>query len=691
MQKGRKLSRKMNFQGLPISIETDKGEKREWYDPHNDEHGVTVFEVPYGYFTGLNQLGNDGDQLDTFVGPDAESDKVFCIRQNKKDEDGEFGAYDETKVVLGCNSAKEAKDLYLRHYDNPKFFRDMYEMPIDAFKEVFMKALNANGLNFYDVNQVQNLLNNIGSLKDTDLVTLQEQIWGPNTASYTNSTLNQLKAETMGFLMDQLELLQNQNNQQMTGMMQPTQDTTALPHSSISSQNSTIGQTNEEQLPEGNSSEEGSISEPSNDLETQESSQSQNQDQVDPTSSTKTSSKDLENEAVKAIQLEPLELIFKASKPYDKLSGHKYSHKDGNNFYYTDQTGNYLKYTNAPEDHQDYDSMSGSPYLHDSEPDATSNPEYFTPDGRKLTRAPFPGSQLEWNPSYHSSDPKNLWAGRWVNPVSGDHEYTYVDSDIRGKNTLQLNRQNTVVDLRLPEFRKYIYNLFRSQSLKDNVMGLVLALIDQARFRVMEIVSLTPSSVSFSNGLMKLGNRTILPDEWVLKLFQVILNGRQDNHPLFLVTNNQGTGLGFGSAHHIGPNMVMKVMESFGLPIEFLQTYHATELYSRTMNKLLSMYNMTLEEAEMYSLYMVALDMGVDLSMSPDFQQAFNMIKETSIDPVVAEAIGSNFVGNPNKMPFDPSSLTAPIYYVNVHMTGKTPEEVEFSRWLHTYPAHLHA
>ena len=125
-----KLSYRTDFQGLPISVENRKGSYREWYDPHEDKSGRTKVLHPYGYIRGT--LGTDGDEVDVYVGPNKKSDKVYVITQLKAPE---FKAVDEQKVMLGFDSASEAKKAYLKQYDDPKFFGAMQTFTMDEFKE----------------------------------------------------------------------------------------------------------------------------------------------------------------------------------------------------------------------------------------------------------------------------------------------------------------------------------------------------------------------------------------------------------------------------------------------------------------------------------------------------------------------------------------------------------------------------
>lgn len=131
--------------GMPIICEQMEGDTREWFDPHTGNSGKTVFEYPYGYIEGI--YGVDGDELDVYLGPNRQALNVYIITQMKGPD---FKKIDEQKCMLGFNSAEEAKAAYLRHYNNPKFFGYMKEMPFEQFKRVakdfngkLIKALNA--------------------------------------------------------------------------------------------------------------------------------------------------------------------------------------------------------------------------------------------------------------------------------------------------------------------------------------------------------------------------------------------------------------------------------------------------------------------------------------------------------------------------------------------------------------------
>lgn len=125
---GHKLHKRIKFQGMDISIENRKGSNRSWKD-HKGREGKTLMRADYGYIR--RTLGNDGDHVDAYIGPNKDSAKVFVIHQNRPDTQ----KFDEDKVMLGFNSSSEAKKTYLQHYDNPKFFGSMDEMTVEEFKD----------------------------------------------------------------------------------------------------------------------------------------------------------------------------------------------------------------------------------------------------------------------------------------------------------------------------------------------------------------------------------------------------------------------------------------------------------------------------------------------------------------------------------------------------------------------------
>ena len=142
----------ITFSGFKITLENAKGSKRYWKDDKGNT-GFNVMKNHYGYFS--NSLGHDGDHVDVFLGDNQDSDKVYIVDQNKKD-----GTFDESKVMLGFDSKKEAKEAYLSNFTpdwkgfrsitgvTKKFFKKwLYngrkqQKPFADYVEVIKKKLN---------------------------------------------------------------------------------------------------------------------------------------------------------------------------------------------------------------------------------------------------------------------------------------------------------------------------------------------------------------------------------------------------------------------------------------------------------------------------------------------------------------------------------------------------------------------
>lgn len=124
----RKLHARIKFRGLNISIENRKGSTRSGVSKEGVPWKVTM-TAPYGYFR--NSMGVDGDHVDCFVGPNEMAKQVYVIHAKNPST----GKYDEDKVMVGFESAIEAKKVFLENYSDPGFYGSMDSISWDKFKE----------------------------------------------------------------------------------------------------------------------------------------------------------------------------------------------------------------------------------------------------------------------------------------------------------------------------------------------------------------------------------------------------------------------------------------------------------------------------------------------------------------------------------------------------------------------------
>jgi len=128
IEAGNYKKRHISFQGLEIAIENPKGSVRSGVDRGGKAWSIEMHD-DYGYVNG--SMGVDGDQVDVFVGRQADADTVYVITTMAPPT---FSKRDENKCMLGYVSAEEAKAAFLSHYDDKRFFGSMLSMPIEEFK-----------------------------------------------------------------------------------------------------------------------------------------------------------------------------------------------------------------------------------------------------------------------------------------------------------------------------------------------------------------------------------------------------------------------------------------------------------------------------------------------------------------------------------------------------------------------------
>jgi hypothetical protein len=126
------------WNGLDLTIENASGRTRHVTDAEGVHHHV-VMPAHYGYIRGT--LGNDGMQVDCYMGVHPKSDRVWVIDQvHANTRHGHTaGQFDETKCMLGYKSEAEALADYLAGWDDPAdgraHFGGVTELSVAAFKE----------------------------------------------------------------------------------------------------------------------------------------------------------------------------------------------------------------------------------------------------------------------------------------------------------------------------------------------------------------------------------------------------------------------------------------------------------------------------------------------------------------------------------------------------------------------------
>lgn len=116
-------------QGLDVAIENPKGSIRKGVDPGGQKWSQKM-GAHYGYIK--RTQGADGDSVDVFLGPTAETaDTFYVVNQSNPDT----GKFDEHKVMIGYPDQKAAKSAYMANYaKNWAGFDSIVPLSTEQFK-----------------------------------------------------------------------------------------------------------------------------------------------------------------------------------------------------------------------------------------------------------------------------------------------------------------------------------------------------------------------------------------------------------------------------------------------------------------------------------------------------------------------------------------------------------------------------
>jgi len=122
---------------MDINVENLPGSVRKGVDSDGKPWAITM-KAAYGEFAAT--LGNDGDPVDVYVGPDPDAPFAYVIHQKVPSTQ----VFDEDKVIVGCKSLTEARALYMAHYNKPGFWGGATRWPIHELR-AFLKTRKARG------------------------------------------------------------------------------------------------------------------------------------------------------------------------------------------------------------------------------------------------------------------------------------------------------------------------------------------------------------------------------------------------------------------------------------------------------------------------------------------------------------------------------------------------------------------
>lgn len=118
------------FQGLPITIEYKKGDRKPSKSLIQGSYSGWVQYADYGYVNGTSS-NEEGEGLDVYIGPSEDSERAFLVPLMKPGDPETFMEY---KLLLGFDSAKDAKDFCCYQYCEG-MVGNLLEVSIDDIKD----------------------------------------------------------------------------------------------------------------------------------------------------------------------------------------------------------------------------------------------------------------------------------------------------------------------------------------------------------------------------------------------------------------------------------------------------------------------------------------------------------------------------------------------------------------------------
>ena len=350
---------------------------------------------------------------------------------------------------------------------------------------------------------------------------------------------------------------------------------------------------------------------------------------------------------------------------------HTYIFKTGElglfDYWYIDNANNYWKYTNAPEDHEDYDPNLGIPVMDRNQPTPAENPQFFTFEGSKRHMAVPEDLLADRNENYSAVDPKNVWFE--VYERDGDRRYIYLDADVRENIDLWVQYQLRITDANIPNMRKFAVEKFNKPHVKDKIIAAIIMLMDQGLYELEDLVNASVADLEFIESTVKLLGRKFVTDPDFLDFLTSLKAGRDDSAPLFMVPSISGEAP-LGIRHIASIFKYLKVMPTY------LLVWSASYLYSKAVNRL-SFELADPDEVDAMALSEVKRSFGTQ----KDLQHLIDTKLRTSLLENYKAALSKSMI------PRVESDEYATLFVIS-DLIGRRDDEIEFSTWLHVTPFH---
>lgn len=351
---------------------------------------------------------------------------------------------------------------------------------------------------------------------------------------------------------------------------------------------------------------------------------------------------------------------------------HTYVFKTGEygiyDYWYRDRAGNYWRYTNAPEDHSDFDPRAGVPLLDQDQPMPHTAPQFFTNSGRRRASAVPKDSEAEVNPSYNPVDLKNIWYETYIGS-DGIPRFVYLDSDVRENLDLWVQYQLRVTDAGISRYRQFAVNLFNATHPKDKIVGAMLMLCDQGLYDLEDLADALVEDLQFVDETVKLLGRKFVCDPVFYDFMTSVAAHREPSDPLFVVDTAHGRS-------SFGYHYLYAVFKHLRVSPHYLLYWRASQMFARIMTRLALTTEPDPEEIE-----------GLAIS---ELQRMFGTRDNIKymVDHKVREQLLSNYGVDITKALARQESDDYGVPVIWSDLIQRRQDEMQFSVWLHAEPMH---
>jgi hypothetical protein len=310
-----------------------------------------------------------------------------------------------------------------------------------------------------------------------------------------------------------------------------------------------------------------------------------------------------------------------------------------------------------------------------AEPNKDEHPNFFTPGGKKLSRAIPEDREVSWNSKHDPKNPERMWIAKWFDDERAEDSFTYLLDDLEAEPKYKQIVQITNVASQIEEFRELYTNYIASESEKDRVTGLVLALLDQGYFDLETLLSLTVDDVQIHTSVITLGKRTIYPTNGIYDIILSLLDSAEPEQPFFVI-----------SGYPVGPSYINSILDAFGLAYTDLKYYQINKLFLFRLAKAIEE-GLSFDDAVIQSVKNVSAVMGYGKKIEKDALFAFmtSLLSEVIIKYLdeIVEDLGVEIEAEGKEI-----SSKHFIPLVDGALSQETDDEKEFHKFLYDIQLH---